>query len=90
MKGIDTIDLPYYTVAVGDGQTTTAWDAGVDVGGPQDLPRSAAHPFYTRLNQTLLGVVLVARHHSAQFDEQLDDGVGRDRIVFTSDPTDST
>ena len=48
--GIDTVDLTYYTVADGDGQTATAREADVDVGGDQ---RSAAHPFYTRLNQIL-------------------------------------
>src|SRR5207244_11983589 len=42
-----------YTVGDGDGQTTTAPQAGVDVGGHQDLPCSAAHPFYTRLNEIL-------------------------------------
>ena len=31
--GIDTIDPAYYTVADGDGQTTAARAAGVDVGG---------------------------------------------------------
>jgi hypothetical protein len=41
------------TVADGDRQTTAARDAGVDVGATNDLPRSAAHPFYTRLNQIL-------------------------------------
>src|SRR4029453_3256669 len=37
--GIDTIDPSYYTVADGDGQTTAAREAGVDVGGD---PGSAA------------------------------------------------
>lgn len=35
----------------GDGQTTATCEAGIDVGGDRDLPRSAAHPFYRRLNQ---------------------------------------
>jgi hypothetical protein len=52
-KGIDTIDLAYYTVADGDGQTQAAREADVDVVATQDLSRSAAHPFYTRLNQIL-------------------------------------
>jgi hypothetical protein len=30
---IDTLDLTYYTVADGDGQPTTACEAGLDVGG---------------------------------------------------------
>src|SRR5262245_58741913 len=38
VKGIDTIGPPYYTVADGDGQTTTAWEAGVDVGGHSRSP----------------------------------------------------
>src|SRR5690349_18652470 len=50
---IDTIDLTSYTVADGDGQTTAAREADGDGGGTNDLPRSAAHPFYTRLNQIL-------------------------------------
>ena len=37
--GIATINSAYYTVADGDGQTTTASEAGVDVGGDR---RSAA------------------------------------------------
>src|SRR5687768_140761 len=32
---IDTIDLTYYTVADGDGQTTAARDADINVGGHQ-------------------------------------------------------
>jgi hypothetical protein len=47
--GIDTIDPAFYTVADGDGQTTAARKADVDVVATHDLPRSAAHPFYTRL-----------------------------------------
>jgi hypothetical protein len=51
--GIDTIDRAYCTVADGDGQTKghakqpSMWVA------TQDLPRSAAHPSYMRLNQIL-------------------------------------
>ena len=37
--GIDLLDLAYYTVADGDGQTKAACEAGVDVGGD---PGSAA------------------------------------------------
>ena len=38
----------------GDGHTTTASEADIDVGvSTQDLRRSAADPFYTRLNQIL-------------------------------------
>jgi hypothetical protein len=40
--GIDTIDPAYYTVADGDGQTTAAREAGVDVGGdpgPRNVPQ---------------------------------------------------
>ena len=40
-------------MAHGDGQTTASPEAGVDVGRDASLPRSAAHPFYTRLNQIL-------------------------------------
>jgi hypothetical protein len=43
----------YYTVADGYGQTTAAHPARVDVVATRDLPRTAAHPFYTRLNQIL-------------------------------------
>jgi hypothetical protein len=32
---IDTIDLTYYAVVDGDGQTATAREADVDVGGDQ-------------------------------------------------------
>ena len=39
-------------MADGDGQTKAASQAGVDVGRDPDL-RSAAHPFYARLNQIL-------------------------------------
>ena len=42
-----------YTVAHGDGQTTTASEAGSIWVATQDLPRSAGHPFYPRLNQVL-------------------------------------
>jgi hypothetical protein len=52
-KGIDTIDLTYYTVADGDGQTQAAREADVDVGGDTRSVASAAHPFYTRLIQIL-------------------------------------
>ena len=51
--GIDTIDPAYCTVADGDGKTirrprqASMWVAA------QDRPRSAAHPFYARLNQIL-------------------------------------
>jgi hypothetical protein len=38
---IDIIDLAYYTVADGDGQTTAAREAGADVGGDK---RPAAKP----------------------------------------------
>ena len=48
-----TIDPAYYTVADGDGHTRAARDAAVNVVATQDLSRSAAHPFYTRLNQIL-------------------------------------
>ena len=47
------IDPAYYTVTYGDGKRrrhakpTAMWVA------TNDLPRSAAHPFYTRLNQIL-------------------------------------
>jgi len=51
--GIDMIDTAYYTVADGDGQAKAAREAGVDMVAAQDLPRSAAHPFYARLNQIL-------------------------------------
>jgi Transposase domain (DUF772) len=50
---IDTIDPAYYTVANGDGQTTPPPEADVDVGSDGRLPRSAAHPFYARLDQIL-------------------------------------
>jgi hypothetical protein len=41
------IDPTYYTVADGDGQTKAdAKQASMWVAA-QDLPRSAAHPFYT-------------------------------------------
>ena len=50
---IDASDLTYYTVAAGDGQTTAAREADVDVGSESRPPRIAAHPFYTRLNQIL-------------------------------------
>lgn len=54
LTGIDTIDRAYYTVADGDGQTKATREARLDVGGdPGDLRRSAAHPFYARLNQIL-------------------------------------
>jgi hypothetical protein len=53
VKGIDRIGPAYYTLADGDGQTTATCEADLDVGGAQDLPRSAAHPFYMRLNQIL-------------------------------------
>ena len=44
--GIDAIDPAYYTVADGDGQTKRrAKQASMWV-ATQDLPRSAAHPFY--------------------------------------------
>lgn len=51
--GIDTIDPAYYTIPDGDGKRKrhpkqdSMWVA------TQDLPRSAAHPFYVRLNQIL-------------------------------------
>jgi hypothetical protein len=45
--GIDPI-YPAYSRG-GDGQTTAASQADVDVGSAQDRPRSAVHPFYTRL-----------------------------------------
>jgi hypothetical protein len=50
---IDAIDSAYYTVTDGDGKRrrrakqATMWVA------TQDVPRSAAHPFYTRRNQIL-------------------------------------
>jgi transposase len=50
---IDAIDPAYYTVADGNGKRkrhakqVSMWVA------TQDLPRSAAHPFYARLNQIL-------------------------------------
>jgi hypothetical protein len=50
---IDTIDPEYYTIADGDGQTTAARKQASMWVATQDLPRSAAHPFYTRLNQIL-------------------------------------
>ena len=37
----------------GDGHTTASCVAAVDVRATQELPRPAAHPFYTRLNQIL-------------------------------------
>ena len=37
----------------GDGQTTTTGEADIDVGGHGRPPRTAAHPFYTRLNHIL-------------------------------------
>ena len=52
--GIDTVDPAYYTVADGDGQTTAAREAASMWVATQNLPRSAAHPFYTRLNQVLV------------------------------------
>jgi hypothetical protein len=51
--GIDAIDRAYYTVADGDGQTKAAREQASMWVATQDLPRSAAHPFYTRLNQVL-------------------------------------
>jgi hypothetical protein len=48
---ISTSDHSCCTVADGDGQTTAALEAAIDWVVTQDLPRSAAHPFYTRLNQ---------------------------------------
>jgi hypothetical protein len=46
-------DPAYHPIADGDVRTAATRDAGVDVVGGQRLPRSAAHPFYTRLNQIL-------------------------------------
>jgi hypothetical protein len=51
--GIDTIDPTYYTVAHGDRQTMAPSEADVDLGRDTDLPRTVAHPFYTRLNRIL-------------------------------------
>jgi hypothetical protein len=52
-NGIDTDDPAYYSVAMGMGKRprrakqTSMWMA------TEDLPRIAAHPFYTRLNHIL-------------------------------------
>lgn len=46
--GLDKTDPVYYTLADGDGYTNVACEAGLDVSGH---PRSAAHPFYARLNR---------------------------------------
>lgn len=43
--GIDTIDPGSYTVADGDGQTTTARDAGIDVGGNPRLWLQETRPY---------------------------------------------
>ena len=43
----------YYTVADGDGQTTAAREAGLDVGRDPTTCRGAPHIFHTRLNQIL-------------------------------------
>jgi len=40
--GIDSIEPAYYTVADGDGQTTTACETSVDVGGRARAPLSRA------------------------------------------------
>jgi hypothetical protein len=50
---IDMNDPAYYTVADGDGQTAAAREAASMWVAINDLPRSASHPFYTRLNQIL-------------------------------------
>jgi len=52
-REIDMIDRTIYTVGDGDGQTTTASEQTSMWVAMQDLPRSAAHPFYARLNQIL-------------------------------------
>jgi transposase len=48
---IDTVDPSHYTVANGDGQTKAIREAASMWVATQDLPRSAGHPFYIRLNQ---------------------------------------
>jgi transposase len=53
VKGIDRIAPAYDTVADGDRQTTTPAEANIDMGGDGRSAASAAHPFYTRLNQIL-------------------------------------
>jgi hypothetical protein len=50
-SGIDTIDPAHYTVADGNGQTTTA--RAVDVGSNPRPAARCAHPFYTRLSRIL-------------------------------------
>jgi hypothetical protein len=63
---IDTLYLAYETAAGGYGQTTAARHVDVNVGATNELRRSAAHPFYTRLDRILkqraakLGLLLVA------------------------------
>jgi transposase len=53
VRGIDTSDPASYTVADGDGQTKAAREQESMWVATQDLPRSAGHPFYARLNQIL-------------------------------------
>ena len=52
-KGIDTIDLTYYTVADGDGHTQAAREADVDVGGDTRSTAERCASVHTRLNQIL-------------------------------------
>lgn len=45
------IGIPHPTGAHGNGHTAASFETIVDVVATQDLPRSAAHPFYMRVNQ---------------------------------------
>jgi hypothetical protein len=47
------IDPAYYTVAHGNGQTTTSAEAGVDLDRDTGAATHRSTPFHTRLNQIL-------------------------------------
>jgi hypothetical protein len=53
-RGIDTIDLTYYTVADGDGQTQAAREADVDVGGDTRSHRMAEFKAFRRLTDRVI------------------------------------
>jgi hypothetical protein len=70
--GIDFNRAPRYCSAHGDGQTKAAREASVDVVATEDLPRSAAHPFYTR-QRAPAPTVRCSRMHGVlmQLDDEL-------------------
>ncbi|PYX87047.1 MAG: hypothetical protein DMG68_13145 [Acidobacteria bacterium] len=62
MHWIDTIDLAYYTLRISMGKRKRERRPEMWV-TTTDLPTTASHPFYARLNQ------LLAEHHFDDFVE---------------------